>query len=1370
MNNEDDSDDPEVADEKKDVTNQAELVAAIQDPDIGTITVKGTIDLTFDTYNDRRIEKNVIIKAHESGGKINGSGNGQERIFIVHPGCDVKLQGLTLDAKDANALTISNSNVQLDNVNITGGGGNDNVSGMAVLVEAGSLHINGGSFTNNHSEGVHGGAIRAERSKVVIKGTNFSNNSSQSVLAQDGVGYTGGAGGAVYAKGGSLSISSSVFSSNEAEGGGNAIYAFENSLYLADTEISNNFGGNYGVYVRSDVKAIVTGCTFDGNTGSGYVGMAAEFTDVDIIDSVFKNHNANTGVINLNAGETFLLDQVTVQDNTILQAPVVSLSNGSGMISNSTFKKNSNGGDVNAAMLSLPTDAEIKATTFENNDAATTLRISNKNTGEPVTVNLDSDTSFIGNTAYYNGGAIEVKSGYSLGQGTNTVISSAHFENNKSMKNGGAVDVSEESTFIVKEGSFVDNSSAENGGAIHAWNGGTLTVEQGEFDTNIAQQNGGAIHIGNSSSMDAKNIVMTDNQAVSGNGGAINTDYTTKLTFKKGRIAHNVAGNKGGGIVAVGEFILNSSSEAPFQITGNKAALGGGLYFGDTYSAPAVLNNIEVTGNTALYKGDNTGHGGGVYAVGKPIQIEEGTVITENEAEYHGGGIGANSSNLIMNDGLIKDNEAYGNGGGIWLNYGSDSGTAKINGGEIADNKVGEGHDNGKGGGLFSEEVKLEIGEATFSGNYASKWGGAMLVYATQAQLDGTAIKNNVAGVEGGGAFFHASKSDINGVLFEENSAKDFGGALVHDEGHAAQPSNVVNSSFVSNSADNGGAIMVYDHKLTLADSSFTSNSAAEDGGAMYLFDLTDVSGDTVTFTSNKSQQGYWIDEADKAQHDTQFTGTITATTPFGKYAYNNHDINYTAGIPYTQTYQVTYNANGSAQAPYIDLANPVTHGDSYTILGNDVTNFARTGYDFVGWNTAANGLGRSYQAGDIISSVTSDIQLYAQWKAKTVNYTVSYYNALNNQKLKTSVVRTGTVDATVSSTAADKSLAGYTYNSSKSTASGKVTADGKLELKLYFSVDWSKLKVEGVNTTYNSGNHAVKVSGTINGDKVAYSVTNSFKDTTSTNVKVTVTRNGQDKKELTAHVTINPATLTIRTEGASRAYNGNELTNQNVHVSGLKGNETLSVVAIGSQTQVGSSVNGYSIDWDLSTAKRGNYRIVEDLGTLQVISAGTVTPPVTPPPTTTDPDPTPREPDEEDNEEAPADDQQQQQVIIAPNSPESPLYEPFEEATENVEELATALTYSVTEAIINREIADNETPLAGLFGGEEKTVCADHYGMVVGIIITAIYTTAVVLRRRKNTQDLDDFDQQVLKGRVSTGTGTQTSGAHVDSRIGEVK
>ena len=81
--------------------------------------------------------------------------------------------------------------------------------------------------------------------------------------------------------------------------------------------------------------------------------------------------------------------------------------------------------------------------------------------------------------------------------------------------------------------------------------------------------------------------------------------------------------------------------------------------------------------------------------------------------------------------------------------------------------------------------------------------------------------------------------------------------------------------------------------------------------------------------------------------------------------------------------------------------------------------------------------------------------------------------------------------------------------------------------------------------------------------------------------------------------LTIEPAPLTITTASASKVYDGTPLTADGASIEGLVGNQTATVTATGSQTDVGTSKNTYSIDWGIT--EKSNYRIVENLGTLTV-------------------------------------------------------------------------------------------------------------------------------------------------------------------------
>lgn len=75
------------------------------------------------------------------------------------------------------------------------------------------------------------------------------------------------------------------------------------------------------------------------------------------------------------------------------------------------------------------------------------------------------------------------------------------------------------------------------------------------------------------------------------------------------------------------------------------------------------------------------------------------------------------------------------------------------------------------------------------------------------------------------------------------------------------------------------------------------------------------------------------------------------------------------------KTYIVTFRANGGSGA---DSTQTVSGGAATNLMKNV---FTRSGYTFTGWNTAADGSGRSYADAESIS-ITENTDLYAQWKA----------------------------------------------------------------------------------------------------------------------------------------------------------------------------------------------------------------------------------------------------------------------------------------------------------------------------------------------------------------------------------------------------
>lgn len=131
------------------------------------------------------------------------------------------------------------------------------------------------------------------------------------------------------------------------------------------------------------------------------------------------------------------------------------------------------------------------------------------------------------------------------------------------------------------------------------------------------------------------------------------------------------------------------------------------------------------------------------------------------------------------------------------------------------------------------------------------------------------------------------------------------------------------------------------------------------------------------TFKGEMKTHEYTDGEHDNA-YDVTYTdwtsdgaGTWTRTgTPKCKYC------GYTKDPVEEKAYDLAYDLNGSTDKQTADFATVERVTETEVTADKP----ARKGYSFVGWNTAADGSGMSYEAGAKIK-LTAPVTLYAQWK-----------------------------------------------------------------------------------------------------------------------------------------------------------------------------------------------------------------------------------------------------------------------------------------------------------------------------------------------------------------------------------------------------
>lgn len=468
-------------------------------------------------------------------------------------------------------------------------------------------------------------------------------------------------------------------------------------------------------------------------------------------------------------------------------------------------------------------------------------------------------------------------------------------------ESGVTIKNAEDTNVLLKDLTIEDNKGTQGGG-VHIENSQNVTIDhctiQNNKTTEVSPNTGASVDIGA--------------------GGGVFVSDKSRVTIQNGSTIQGNTGTRGGGIyvenstVEVKNSMIdgNTADDVPKKAPNSNKGLGGGIY---SYESTLTVTDSTISGNEAKgstsliwYNSKNEissealgNGGGGICAVGKKSDVTlDGVTVTGNKATYSkkgtGAGIEAQGGSLTVKDSTISNNEAQGNGGGI---FSAEGNVLDVSGSTIQGNKadngggihMGEARDtsktpskatitdtkileneaigSGEGGGVHvGTRADATLKGCTVANNKSVSTGGGIAAKLSTVTLDDTTVENNQA-VNGGGLFHlgiavPGSLTLQNGSIIRNNTASSMGGGLFL-WGNVGLKSE--NSEISGNKALYGAGIAASQYtanfaspKLELVDTKVNNNGDANTvmGGGIYAAQGVVLNAKNTKFLDNTAKSG----------------------------------------------------------------------------------------------------------------------------------------------------------------------------------------------------------------------------------------------------------------------------------------------------------------------------------------------------------------------------------------------------------------------------------------------------------------------------------------------------------------------------------
>ena len=474
-------------------------------------------------------------------------------------------------------------------------------------------------------------------------------------------------------------------------------------------------------------------------------------------------------------------------------------------------------------------------------------------------LSISGNTTFIGNSASYGGGASAWDS-----SNVNIIGDTTFIDNSASGGDGGGVYAQSSSNVYISGNTTFSGNSASYGGGVSAWYSSNVYISGNTtFNGNSASYGGGVI------ARDSSNAYISGNTTFSGNsarwyGGGVSAWYSSNVNISGNTTFSGNSASYGGGVIARDSSNVYISGNTTFS--GNSARwYGGGVsawYSSNVYISgnttfrgnsaswygggmSARDSNVDISGNTT-FSGNSASDGGGVSATDSSnVNISGNTTFSGNSAQLDGGGIYADGSNLNFSAILTISSNTAQLGGGIY----SDKNTINIDGPSVFERNVATYY----GGGIYIQRTHLFLtANNMINANSAGEGGGIYAVANSTLSLGGVnTFRANRAHVSGGGIWLDHSNLELNGFNHFVECAASYEGGAVYS--YAATASLTGNITFESNSATSGGALHARWSNVRVTERSKFEKNIAVFGGGIYTDNSTFIFNDSSTFRGNKA-------------------------------------------------------------------------------------------------------------------------------------------------------------------------------------------------------------------------------------------------------------------------------------------------------------------------------------------------------------------------------------------------------------------------------------------------------------------------------------------------------------------------------------